>query len=417
MTDNSATRKPWAVLAYTVADDQGTGSAIDAAVQRELKAICDAADFDQLSVAAQVDFKRSPGVYRGVLTEAPDVSFKFEEVPAASHPLWRSIEAKLERSTLRILAEKEDLNAARGQVLQAFLRFGQRECPADRYVVFFYGHAYGPMGLFFDRDADQATPNTMGLTALADSLESIDGRVAIVVFRDCLVNTLETAYEIRDVAEFMIATQSLAPIAGVWPWDTFLTALMPGAPSGEAAKAIAQQLARFLEPRENREPYADVPYSLIDLGAADAIVEPLKALVDGLESARGDPAREPACASALEAARVGHPDTPTEPGDPALLDVPTLCRNLGALAGDPVEAPAKALGTVVRNRLVKWHYSRADHHRGISLYYKPLGENRARSHIFIDDAAAEAKDDARYKKLALSQATGWDRIALRPLAI
>lgn len=36
--------KPWAVLAYTVADDKSGGSELDAAAKRELKAICEAAD-------------------------------------------------------------------------------------------------------------------------------------------------------------------------------------------------------------------------------------------------------------------------------------------------------------------------------------------------------------------------------------
>jgi hypothetical protein len=39
-------RKPWAVLAYTVADDKSGGSNLDAAAKIELKALCDAADFD-----------------------------------------------------------------------------------------------------------------------------------------------------------------------------------------------------------------------------------------------------------------------------------------------------------------------------------------------------------------------------------
>jgi Clostripain family len=410
----SANRKPWAVLAYTVADDKRPGDSVDSPVKEELKALCAGADFDQVSLAVQVDFTHSPGVYRSVLTAAPDVPFGFEEVPADSHPLWRSIAAKLERSTLRVLAEDEDLNAARGQVLQSFLRFGARECPADRYVVFFYGHAFGPMGLFFDNDRARPTPTRMGLPALGRSLGSIEGRAAVVVFRDCCVNTLETAYELRDVAEFMIASQSIVPIAGVWPWDTFLTALMPGAPSGDVGKAIGQQLGRFLDEPVNRGSFANVPISLIDLDGAKAVVEPLAALTVALESARGDRRRESACAEALEGARIGRSTTPTKPGDLALLDVLTLCDSLGGLAGDAVEAPANVLGEVVRSQVVKWRHFQKEGHRGISLYYKPIGENRKRSFVFTP--GYEVQDDARYRTLALSQATGWDRIALRPLA-
>ena len=57
MDSPTTRRKPWAVLAYTVADDRGTGDALDGAAKEELRSLCDAADFGQMSVAAQVDFK------------------------------------------------------------------------------------------------------------------------------------------------------------------------------------------------------------------------------------------------------------------------------------------------------------------------------------------------------------------------
>src|SRR5688572_21094808 len=161
MDVRSAGRKPWAVLAYTVADDKGGGDSLDAAAKAELKSLCDAADFGQMSVAAQVDFKHTRGVFRGVLTEAPPKTRGFETIPAESHPLWRAIKARLDRSKLRVLKEQADLNASRATVLHSFLRFGQRECPADRYVVFFYGHGYGPVGLFFDAESDDPSVLTM----------------------------------------------------------------------------------------------------------------------------------------------------------------------------------------------------------------------------------------------------------------
>ncbi|MEO5820215.1 MAG: clostripain-related cysteine peptidase [Vicinamibacteraceae bacterium] len=408
-------RKPWAVLAYTVADDKGSGDSLDVAAKEELRSLCNAADFGQMSVAAQVDFKHTRGVFRGVLTEAPPKKRGFEAIPADSHPLWRGIKARLDRSKLRVLKDIADLNASRANVLTSFLRFGQRECPADRYVIFFYGHGYGPLGLFFDAEADDAAvTSTMPLTTLSASLEAVGDRAAVIVFRACLANTLETAYQLRDAGEFMIASQSIVPIAGIWPWGSFLASLMPGATSGDVARAIAQQLALFLDTPANRAPFADVPYSLLDLGAARAIAEPLTAIVQALESARVDSARMAACAAALEGARVGFPDDFATPGDPALLDVPTMCENLARLTRDPVAAPARGLGDVVERRLVTWHHSQKAHHRGIGLFYKPArAAHVTRSHLY-EEGTAEG-DAKNYRQLALSQATGWDRIALNPL--
>ena len=300
-------------------------------------------------------------------------------------------------------------------MLRNFLRFGQHECPADRYVVFFYGHGYGPLGLFFDAESDDASASSlMPLTSLSDALHTVDERAAVIVFRSCQANTLETAYQLRDAGEFMLASQSIVPIAGIWPWSSFLSSLMPSATSGDVARAMAMQLARFLDTPGNRGPFDDVPYSLIDLGAAPAIAEPLTALADTLDAARHDTARLKACAAALEAARVGFPNDHASPGDPALLDVSTMCENLAKLDRDPAAGPARALGDVVARRLVAWHHSQKGQHRGIGVYYRPVALEQAnRSHVY-KESLAEA-DAANYRQLALSRATGWDRIALNPL--
>jgi hypothetical protein len=414
--------KPWAVLAYTVADDKSGGSELDAAAKRELKAICEAADFGQVNVAAQVDFKRTRGVWRGLLTEKP----QHVQKPRAKNddddndddpPLWRSIVSGIKRSILSATPEKAETNAARGDVLSDFLRFGQQGCPADRYIVTFYGHAYGPMGLFFDADARQRNAATLRLNDLASSIEGIEGKAAVVIFRDCFMNTLETAYQLRRAAEFMLASQSVVPVAGVWPWLQFMTALMPSAVSGDVGRALAVQLAHFLDEPANRGPFDDVPYSLIDLEEAETIVKPLTELVNAIDAARADGKRSAACAKALEGSRIGYPDDPSNPGDPALLDVPTLCDKLQALGADPVAAPARALGTAVRDRLVRWHHSQKQSYQGISLYYQPVKPHDIeRSFIMSGNAEDAAKDAEYYAKLALCEATGWHRIALNPLA-
>jgi hypothetical protein len=406
------------VLAYTVADDRSDGDGIDASARRELRAICHAADyFGEMGVAAQVDFKRSTGVFRGVVAQTLQKKRSypgFKAARAESHPLWRDIEARLKHSRLRVLEEDVDLNAARPNVLRSFLHFGQGECPADQYVVFFYGHGYGPVGVFFDADAGEDA-DTLHLSGLANSVEAIGDSAAVIVFRVCEVNTLETAYQLKDAAKFMIASQSVVPIAGVWPWETFMSGLFQGATASDVAQSIVRQLALFLEEPAHRTPFADVPYTLIDLGAAHAIAKPLKALANALDAGRDQKAFASACSRALEASRVGFPDDPKNPGDPALLDVPTMCDNLGRLARYPaVSGPARALGAVVSRRLVKWHSSRHGLHRGAALFYQPTTRRQIKhSHIYDQDNAA--KDGRNYRRLALSQATGWDRIALRPL--
>ena len=285
-------------------------------------------------------------------------------------------------------------------------------------MVFFYGHGYGPLGLFFDAESgDAAVKTTMTLASLSESLQTVRERAAVVVFRACQANTLETAYQLRDAGEFMLASQSIVPIAGIWPWGSFLTSLMPERQSVDVARAIGRQLALFLETQANRGPFADVPYSLIDLGAARAIADPLKALADALGRGAPDAARRAACGAALEAARVGFPDDHAAPGDPALLDVPTMCENLAQLEPDPVAAPARALADVVdtpAGGVAPLTAGPASRDRSLL----PAGESRRTpSGRTCTTPRWPQRDAEHYRQLALSQATGWDRIALDPLTM
>jgi len=418
MQKKAASKKPWTVLAYTVADDKSHGSALDRAAQRELRAACDAADFTRVSFAAQVDFKKAArGVYRAALTAVPVHTRGFSDVDLDAHPFWRRIIASLEQSTLQVQHDRTDLDAADPCVLTEFLRYGTTECPAENYVVFFYGHAYGPMGLFYDNSSKQRDPRTLRLNDLAGSLTHGSARAAVIVFRDCFMNTLETAFQLYGATDYIIATQSIAPIAGVWPWTAFMDTLKSETLSTlTVAEAIVQTLVAFLAHSDNRKPFSEVPYSLLDLHAVPKIGEPLKALTNILEAGRSVPARARAYGRAIDAARIGAPSTPDNPGDPALLDVPTLCDRLQELRPDPAADAADILKGEVNSTLVNLHFSKSGRHQGVSLYCKPTRpQDIELSYIQSADPKEIANDEKYYRKLALCKATGWERIALNPL--
>jgi hypothetical protein len=322
-------------------------------------------------------------------------------------------------------------NSADGSVLQDFLNFGHDQCPAQRHVVYFYGHSHGPMGLYYDKAAGRRAPKTsLRLNDLATSLETPDCRSALLVFRDCFMSTLEAAYQLRAAAKFMIASQSQVPIAGIWPWQAFIDSLIESASDEDQARVFARILGRFLNTPANRGKFSDVPMTLLNLDAAENVVAPLKALVEALEDARHDRRRRHACAKHFESARIGR-NTTADPGDPALVDVETLCRNLQRLkSDDAVVTAAKALADVVHvgNGLVLSHHTQRtpSPHRGVALYYKPVSQQQTghtstkrlprRPESEIYDEGLETEDEENYSKLALIVATGWDRIALNPFS-
>jgi hypothetical protein len=406
--------KAWTLLAYTVADDKGGLSPLDEPARNEVKAICAAADLGRMHVALQVDFRRTAGVFRATLR--PRISRDFRDANPEKYDLWRDVVKGTTQSDLELQKERKDLNAASGGVLQQFLQYGRERCPARRYVIFFYGHAFGPMGLFYDRAPGESAPSTLRLNTLASALSSEDGPAEVILFRDCFMDTLETACQLHGVARYIIATQAEAPIAGQWPWVSIMSALMESASSSDVAGALALQLAGHFDQKENRGPLADVPYSLIDIEAAQVVLEPMKSLTVALDASRSDPARRKECAQALERARLGRPDTPARPGDPALLDVPTMCDNLQKVSSDSIVNAARAVGDVT-NRTIRLHHSQKGRFRGLSIYYKPVEKHDLeRSFIQASTERDKLLDNQYYESLAMNQATGWHRVALDPLS-
>lgn len=414
-------KKSWAVLAYTIAEDLASSSPLDASARQELKAICDAADFRLVSVAAQVDFKKVQGVYRGAVTDLPAPSRGFKDLADPTrHALWQRILAGVDPDTTRVRVQRDatDLNAADADVLQAFLRFGEEECPAARYVVSFFGHAAGPLGVFSDAAPGTSAHDILRLPGLVRAFRGADRRASVIVFRDCFMNCLEAAYQLRHSAEFVVATQALAPATGAWPWKGFMASLTDDSTSYDVGLGVAKALAEHLDEADNRSGFHAVPFSLLDLSAMDEVAVKLTGLVEALQAARNDPARARACAKALEASRVGSPESAKVPGDPALLDVPTMCGRLAALSGDPVSRAAVALGRVVQGRFVRWHHSQTRDHQGTAIFYKPVRQAQIdASYLQASDEAVANEDAAEYRALALSKATGWHRIALDPLPI
>ena len=185
---------PWTVLIYMIADDPAGGALLDQQANRELDQIIHATlsvDRDQMYVAVQLDFRSQPDVWRRVIGEGA----------------WLQPES----------------DAADPETLYGFFEWAGRMCPADRYLLILWGHSRGPFGLFTDAPFSSAlaglfakpdpwtyVAQTLTLKelrwALRHARECLNQEVDIVAFKDCFMSSLETAYELKDAATYLIAS-------------------------------------------------------------------------------------------------------------------------------------------------------------------------------------------------------------------
>lgn len=112
------------------------------------------------------------------------------------------------------------------QSLEEFLKFCATSYPANHYMLFILGHGVvvGNDVFLFDENAEE---HTMKLNALGTILKDFKDRLPqsssfdLVGFHSCSVSSLEVAYELKDTAKYMLASQGTA-FVGSWPYRQIL---------------------------------------------------------------------------------------------------------------------------------------------------------------------------------------------------
>jgi len=298
--------------------------------------------------------------------------------------------------------------------LTLFFEWAYDNCPAKQYAVFFWGHAMGPAGFFqpsekpvvvsplkallmkvvffltgarwsgarsveavsdaiativqnrlrddpeFQQEALSAALPPAGGAGSAGAAQTgvlavgqVAPKVDVVLFQDCWMGTLETAFELQDDARYIVSSQSLVPagfapaaaLGAVWPYEQLISIFLK---QQNFAAPMMEELNNFFDgvglplgtpPDYNRYPATKVLFSLIDCGTtvgalSSAITPEYLALVQSLFPLGPDRrstliernAQQPEIAGRLFELT----GAALRAGDQALLDILTFCAYLQA---------------------------------------------------------------------------------------
>ncbi|HEY2961391.1 MAG TPA: clostripain-related cysteine peptidase [Pyrinomonadaceae bacterium] len=128
--------------------------------------------------------------------------------------------------------------------LRRFLDWAiQKHADSDRFMLILFGH--GPLVAGQTFLVAENPASFLRLEDLQDILGEHFGeskrRLDILAFQNCVMNGVETAYEIRDHADYMIGSQGLVLATG-WPYDKMIGEIVKR-PSA-SPKAIARKLLK-----------------------------------------------------------------------------------------------------------------------------------------------------------------------------
>jgi cysteine peptidase C11 family protein len=111
--------------------------------------------------------------------------------------------------------------------LQAFLQFCAEKFPARHYMLFMLGHGVvvGNDIFMYDEHAETHSIKLqqMGqaLTEFRTAIKAHDGTFELVGFHSCSVSSLEVAWELKETANYMLASQG-PTFVGSWPYRQIL---------------------------------------------------------------------------------------------------------------------------------------------------------------------------------------------------
>ena len=274
--------RSWTVLVYMAADnDLEPFSLTDLdEIERGL------ANGDGVTVVALVD--RSPDDYE-YDNLPPDVSSVVENSPAWSGARIVLVEPDTRTGVVSGFVEDwGDVNTGDPALLARFISYAVNNYPADHYALVIWDHGGGP-GYFA---VDLGHRDVLTLRELAEAMEAARVHFDLIGFDACLMGTVEAAYEVRNFADYLVASEETEPGLG-WPYHYIIGGLAsnPSMSARSLATMIVDEYIRFYQEID----MPGVTLSAVDLkvfrdndiaGATRAFIEDARDALDAVKNAR-----------------------------------------------------------------------------------------------------------------------------------
>lgn len=104
-----------------------------------------------------------------------------------------------------------DLDSGDQSTLEDFIAFAVEAYPARRFVLDFGDHGDGWKGHCLEINSAYTITSKLNMTETKGALTNAGKKFNLLVFSECLMAQLEVAYQFKDFANFMVASEELMP--------------------------------------------------------------------------------------------------------------------------------------------------------------------------------------------------------------
>jgi len=95
--------------------------------------------------------------------------------------------------------------------VKQFVEWGMKNYPAEHYALVMWDHGAGFKGSMTDDDTHHIIKNADLARALEDAQKSTGNKLEVINFNACLMQQAEVAYELKNSANYLVASTSSEP--------------------------------------------------------------------------------------------------------------------------------------------------------------------------------------------------------------
>jgi len=191
----------------------------------------------------------------------------------------------LEGEEFELVKDYSSLNMGDSQTLAEFLKYGVSNYQSDEYGLVLWNHGAGPLlGYGIDELHGDLLEMSELKTALSSAGFGNSKKLEFLGFDACLMGSIETAWEVKDYANYLIASQETEPGCG-WNYS-FLKQLNHYDSGKDIGKCIVDSYFVGCDKLAQQNPAleSDLTLSCMDLSKIGKVENSLNALFEKVDS-------------------------------------------------------------------------------------------------------------------------------------
>ncbi len=298
-----------------------------------------------------------------------------------------------------LLGSIGEANMGNPSLISAFVAGALRRYPARRTAMVFWDHGGGWQAMAIDHNAPGSAEGHDGLdlpevsAGLRAGLGALGlSKLDIIGFDMCLMAQVETAYEMKDLARVMVASQAVEPGDG-WPYHEILPAFGAGTMGPRrVAASIVEGYGRFYDARQE----VIATQSAVDLSVIGEVAGSLNAIAAGTSGSLAQTWSDISRSMFFSESYADRRDVRRDSQVLASVDLLDMLKRVRASAeAFPAENAYRDLVDAM-DRAVIANYRTAKHRlsNGVAIYAPVVGEQY----------------NAEYGKTAFARDTAWPQL-------